>query len=88
MLVMEDYWVDGATLRRLRIRRMLTQAELGRRAGLSYTTISRIESGVRKAPHFTSIEKIADVLDVKPEDFTRFGDLPSADGGPLPPLGR
>ena len=57
----------GERLRRARLRRVWTQDELGRRAGIPLRTISRIENdryGVR--PQQGTIRKLAAALGVDP----------------------
>jgi len=56
----------GERLRYTRLRRSLSQAELGQRSGVSPITIARIESGARKEPHPRTIRKLAAALDVDP----------------------
>lgn len=56
-------------VRELRQRRMLTQAELAEEAGITESTINRIEQGHAQAPRISTIRKIAKVLDVPAEDL-------------------
>ena len=51
-----------------RQRRLLTQAELAERVGMTVGTINRIERGVHE-PRFSTIRKLAAVLDVTPDDL-------------------
>jgi transcriptional regulator with XRE-family HTH domain len=51
----------SARITRLRTRRGLSQSELGRRAGLSRSTISRLEAGVR-VPSMAALAAIAKAL--------------------------
>lgn len=53
----------GAVLRRLRKQDGLTQTELGKALGLSYSTISMYERGERE-PDFETLEVIADYFNV------------------------
>jgi len=53
----------SANLQSLRELRGLTQAELGRRAGIAAASISHFETGQR-APSLESLVKLADALDV------------------------
>lgn len=52
----------GASVRRLRQERGLTQAELAHAVGLGPVQISRIERGVQE-PRFATIERLAEALD-------------------------
>lgn len=57
-------------LAELREERGWSQAELARLAGLSSTTVSRIESGDRVDTRWDTIMKLASALGVEPEDLT------------------
>lgn len=58
--------VDGAKLRRLRLARTLTIRELADRSGVNHAAISQIERA-KRAPHPSTIRKLATALDVDPE---------------------
>jgi transcriptional regulator with XRE-family HTH domain len=58
--------------------RLLRQAELAERAGISASTLSQIESGRVPKPHIGTLRKIARALDVEPEELTS----PKALAGP------
>lgn len=58
----------GEQLREHRDKAMLTQDELGKKAGLSGYTISRIESD-QVAPRVSTIRKIAGALSIEPEEL-------------------
>jgi transcriptional regulator with XRE-family HTH domain len=53
-------------LQELREERLMTQAELAGRAGITTATISRIENG-RRQPTFATIKKLALALGVAPQ---------------------
>lgn len=55
----------GKKLKEVRIRRLLTQEELARKAGLSPSTVVNIERD-RSEPHFSTIRVLARALDVDP----------------------
>lgn len=55
-------------LRAIRVRRLMTQAELAVRAGLTTASISRIETGTAKA-RISTVRRLADALDVNPDDL-------------------
>ena len=61
----------GANVRDLRVRRRLTQEQLGERAGLSYKFIGEVERGVTN-PSIESVAAIAKALDADIADL--FGD--------------
>src|SRR5215208_4689862 len=54
----------GAMLRCFRERRLWTQATLAERAGLPEKTISSLETGARRRPHLTTLELLADALEL------------------------
>jgi transcriptional regulator with XRE-family HTH domain len=55
-------------LRRLRVERFLSQAELARRAGLHALTVTRLEAGMT-APTTRSLRALAQALEVEPGDL-------------------
>ena len=57
-----------ATLRELRMRRFLTQAELAEKVGVSESTIAGWEVG-RKTPRLRNIRKLAEVLGIEPGEI-------------------
>lgn len=54
----------GAKIKRLRVKRGLTQEQLAKRAGVIRVTIARIEAGMRKTPALSTRKKLAKALDV------------------------
>jgi transcriptional regulator with XRE-family HTH domain len=67
----------GRNLIIIRERRMWTQARLAEEAGLSPTTVSGIESGRILRPHFGTLRKLADALEVDPRALLSSGELSS-----------
>ena len=61
--------VDVEKLRELRVNQGLTQRQLARKAGISNTTLAKIERGGGAMP--PTLKKLADVLGVKPVDLLR-----------------
>ena len=55
----------GKNLKEARMRRLLTQEELAEKAGVSPSTIVKIERD-QTMPHFRTIRKLAHALDVDP----------------------
>ncbi len=55
-------------LREVRIRRLLTQAQLAMRAGMTPASISRIETGKSKA-RISTVRRLTDALGVDPRDL-------------------
>jgi len=51
-------------IRRIRLKKGLSQEKLSRLADISTATLVKIEAGVAKEPTITTITKIADVLEV------------------------
>jgi transcriptional regulator with XRE-family HTH domain len=55
-------------LRRLRLERFLSQADLARRAGLHAVTLTRLEGGAT-APSTRTIRALAETLNVEPREL-------------------
>ncbi len=66
-------------LKAARERRGLTQAELGKEAGLPSTTLSHFESGSRK-PSFDNLSRVTRVLGVSTDYLMGIVDTPEATG--------
>jgi len=62
---MQEVVKIGTQLRAARERALLTQEELGARAGVQPLTISRIETD-KVEPRYSTIRKLAKALDVEP----------------------
>jgi len=60
----------GRNLRRIRERRELTQEEVAHRSGVHSTEVSRIETGKRD-PQISTLERLADALEVSPGELLR-----------------
>ncbi len=56
-------------LRELRLRRHWSQAELGRRAGVSASTINRAERGETRTLSLDNLDKLARALGVNPRSL-------------------
>jgi transcriptional regulator with XRE-family HTH domain len=63
----------GDRLRDLRKRALLTQKELAERSGVGVTTIIRIERN-QVEPHGSTIRKLAEALEVEPQELVRRAD--------------
>ncbi len=63
--------ISGDRLRKVRDMRLLSQRELAERAGLSPTTILKLESGRVDEPHPRTIRKLAVALGVDPDELVR-----------------
>lgn len=59
----------GKKIKKLRKKNNLTQEKLAIKAGIPYTTLTKIESGVIKKPAVQTIIKIAKALNIKVEDL-------------------
>jgi transcriptional regulator with XRE-family HTH domain len=77
------------TLEEARLRRRLTQRALAAQSGVSLSTIQAIEAGRAGRVRFGTMEKLADVLGVEPEEIDDFAPSfrprhrpPGAAGGP------
>lgn len=58
----------GMQVKTVRERALLTQEELAGRAGIGTATLNRIEKD-RVEPHFRTIRKLANALDVDPSEL-------------------
>jgi transcriptional regulator with XRE-family HTH domain len=67
-------------LRRLRLARFLTQAELARQSGLHTLTISRLEGG-RAKPSTRTVRALAESLAVIPSELATPEEVAEADKG-------
>src|SRR4051794_40467808 len=76
----------GGMLRCFRERRLWTQATLAERSGLPEKTISSLETGARRKPHLTTLELLADALELDSAD--RDALRLRRDGRPLPSAPR
>ncbi len=63
----------GDRLRDLRKRALLTQKELADKSGVGVTTIVRIERN-QVEPHGSTIRKLAEALEVEPQELVRRAD--------------
>ena len=72
MLVMSERFVDvdGAKLRQLRRRRMLSLRELGERSGVAFDNINKLENEQRRAQPRT-LRKLAEALGVEPHELAK-----------------
>lgn len=61
--------ISGENLRGVRDRRLLSQRELAERAGLSPTTILKLEAGRVEDPHPRTVRKLAEALEVDPAEL-------------------
>ncbi len=61
------------TLREARTRRLFSVRALAEVAGVSPTTINLVETG-RRMPHFGTMRKIAQALDLQPREIAEFAE--------------
>lgn len=59
----------GKKIQRLRNKLALSQDQLARKAGVPYTTLTKIETGVIKKPSVFAIAKIAQALAISIDDL-------------------
>ena len=64
---------------------MLTQRELAAAAGVGTGTIARLEAGQVHDPHFSTIRKLAKVLEVNPRDLMAMDPHPDGNSASPPP---
>jgi transcriptional regulator with XRE-family HTH domain len=62
--------VDGAKLRELRRRRMLSLRELGERSGVAFDNINKLENEKHRAQPRT-LRKLAETLGVEPSELMK-----------------
>jgi transcriptional regulator with XRE-family HTH domain len=62
--------IDGAKLRKLRRRRMLSLRELGDRSGVAFDNINKLENDRREAQPRT-VRKLAEALGVEPHELMK-----------------
>jgi transcriptional regulator with XRE-family HTH domain len=58
-------------IKKLRKQRKLSQEELAKKAGVTYSTLIKLESGVNKNPTIKTIQQIAVALEVSLDELTR-----------------
>lgn len=56
--------IDGETVKKLRQERLITQADLAKKAGIRAESLCRLEKG--KPAKFATIKQLADALGVEP----------------------
>jgi transcriptional regulator with XRE-family HTH domain len=80
-----QYGSFGARLKRLRLRQALSQRDLAGLAGITQSTVLRLENG-RHPPLPSTIRKLARALEVTPADLTRPESTshPNPTNGPAP----
>jgi transcriptional regulator with XRE-family HTH domain len=61
--------ISADKLRRLRNERLLSQRELAEKAGLSPTTILKLEAGRVEESHPRTVRKLVQALDCKPAEL-------------------
>ena len=64
--------VDGAKLRELRRRKMLSLRELEQRSGVAFDNINKLENEHRRAQPRT-LRKLAEALGVEPHELVKGG---------------
>ena len=65
--------VNGQRLRELRVEKALSLRALGRRTGVAYDTINKLELGHRPA-RLSTIRKLAEALGVEPKELMQGDD--------------
>jgi transcriptional regulator with XRE-family HTH domain len=58
-------------IKKLRNQRKLSQEELAKKAGVTYSTLIKLESGVNKNPTMKTIQQIAAALQVSLDELTK-----------------
>ncbi len=62
--------IELKSLRRVRMARFMSQAELSQKSGVTESAISRLEKGKERA-RFVTARKLAEALGVEPGELTR-----------------
>jgi transcriptional regulator with XRE-family HTH domain len=57
------------TIKELRKKHKISQEELARKAGVTYSTLIKIESGANDNPTIKTMKKIADALEVSLDEL-------------------
>ena len=58
-------------IKKLRKKLKLSQEDLAKKAGITYSTLIKIESGLNKNPTLETITKLAEVFNVKLDDLAK-----------------
>ena len=58
-------------IKKLRKQHNLSQEELAKKAGVTYSTLIKLESGVNKNPTINTLQQIAAALEVTLDELTR-----------------
>jgi transcriptional regulator with XRE-family HTH domain len=58
-------------IKKLRKQRKLSQEELAKKAGVTYSTLIKLESGANKNPTIRTIQQIAAALEVTLDELTK-----------------
>ncbi len=61
----------GENLKRIRTKQGITQHDLAKKSGITYSTLTKIEGDFVKKPGVQMVAKIAKVLDVLIEDLLK-----------------
>jgi transcriptional regulator with XRE-family HTH domain len=61
----------GENIRKIRRKRRLTQDKLAKIADITYTSITKIETGVIKSPSVQTVAKIAKALDISLDELIK-----------------
>jgi transcriptional regulator with XRE-family HTH domain len=59
----------ATTIKALRKKHKISQEELARKAGITYSTLIKIESGANDNPTIKTMKKIADALEVSLDEL-------------------
>jgi transcriptional regulator with XRE-family HTH domain len=62
----------GANIKQLRLRKGLTQKAFASLCGVSYSTLTKIETGIIKSPRLEHLQNIAQCLEVTVDDLISF----------------
>ena len=65
----KDYIMLAENIKRLRIKKGLSQDKLAKLADVTLTTLVKIESGANDNPTIKTLKKIADALEVAIDDL-------------------
>jgi transcriptional regulator with XRE-family HTH domain len=58
-------------IKRFRTAKKLSQEQLAQKAGITYSTVAKLESGANRNPTVNTLQRIAKALDVSLDDLVK-----------------
>ncbi len=69
MIVCQEKYMLAENIKKFRKQRKLSQEDLAQKAGITYSTLIKLESGVNKNPTVKTLQQIATALDVSLDEL-------------------